>query len=119
MNCTVSPKPRNGGARVETRARAVRGVLSRRWRLRGEDVDHRLVLGALLVRHLARDDGVDGVVAPHLDAAARVDLGADLADEDVSGDHALSPEDLDAAVLAGRAGPVAGGALPFFVCHGL
>src|SRR5258708_35462266 len=89
-----------------------------RGRLRRNAVDGGPGSDALLVLHFALDDGVDGEVAAHQHAAARVPLGADLADQDVARNDLLPAEDLDAAVLPGGVAAVAGRALSFFVCHG-
>src|SRR3954469_5641617 len=63
------------------------------------DVDIGPVARALLVLHLALDQREEREVAPHPDVAARMHPGADLADEDVSGDDPLAAEHLHSAVL--------------------
>jgi len=64
-------------------------------------VDVGTIAGALLVLHFAVDQGEQREVAPHPDVPARVDLGPDLSDQDVSRHDALAAEDFHSAMLAG------------------
>src|SRR5262249_54156443 len=86
-------------------------------RLPRDHVHVRAVVCLLLVLHLALDHGVDGEVASHAHAAAGVHARAHLPHEDVAGHDPLAAEHLDPAVLPRRVAAVAGGALPFLVCH--
>src|SRR3981081_689173 len=126
MNCIALPEAVEAGPRRPGRSprpapplpEAFLRASGRGGRLRRNDVDGGPVADALLILHFALDDGIDGEVAAHQHAAARMHLGADLADEDVARNDFLPAEDLDAAVLPGGVAAVAGRALPFFVCHG-
>src|ERR1700674_844508 len=68
--------------------------------------------------HLAVDLGEERVVPPHADVLARVEEGADLADQDVAGDRLLRAVPLTAAGLTGGVTLVARRALSSFVSHG-
>src|SRR5690606_24035521 len=84
----------------------------------GPDRDLLAVLAVPLEGHDAGHQREERVVPAHADALARVDLRAELADEDVAGDHPLAAELLDAAPLAVRIAAVAVRALPLLVSHG-
>ena len=65
----------------------------------------------------AVDQREQRVVGALADAAAGVELRADLAHQDVAGDDLLAGEFLDAAPLAVRIAAVAAGALSLLMCH--
>jgi hypothetical protein len=67
---------------------------------------------------LAVDEREQCVISALADALAGVELGAQLADQDIAGDDLLAAESLDATTLAVRIATVATGALTFFMCHG-
>ena len=67
--------------------------------------------------HAAVNQGENRVVTAHAYALAGVELGAALADDDVTGDDGLAAELLDAETLAAGIAPVADGTLTFFMCH--
>src|SRR6185295_18794098 len=99
-------------------------ALTRRARTRGSGrrrrrVDAHLapVLANALVAHDAVDLREEREVAPAADVAARVDAGADLADEDVPGARDLTGVHLDAAALSLAVAAVAAAALSFFMRH--
>src|SRR6185437_2326731 len=85
--------------------------------LLGIDADLVARLALVLELHDAVDERVDRVVGPESDVAARVPLGAALADDDVARDHALATELLDATVLRVAVATVAGGSYALFMCH--
>src|SRR5262245_46575924 len=73
----------------------------RRYDFAGDDRDYRALAG-LGELHLAALEREEGVVLAHADVAARVDRRADLAHEDVAGEHELAVVALDAPALAVR-----------------
>src|SRR5579883_1239241 len=72
---------------------------------------------ALLEGHLAIDEGEEGVVAPHADIAAGMELGAALAHQDVARHHGLAAEVLDAEPASRGVAAVARAAACFLVSH--
>ena len=68
--------------------------------------------------YFAIDECEEGVVFALADTFAGVEAGAQLSDEDVSGDDLLAAEAFDAAALAIGIAAVAAGTLTFFMCHG-
>ena len=67
--------------------------------------------------HAAVDEGENRVVTAHTDTLTGVELGAALADDDVTGDDGLAAELLNAETLAAGIAPVTDGTLTFFMCH--
>jgi hypothetical protein len=67
---------------------------------------------------LAVDEREQGVIFALADTFAGVELGAQLANDDVASDNFLAAETLDAAALTVGIATVAAGALTFFMCHG-
>ena len=67
--------------------------------------------------NVAVDQGVEGVVVALSDALARMELRADLADEDIARPNLLAAEPLYTAALGIRVASVSAGALSFFMCH--
>src|SRR5690554_854184 len=59
-------------------------------------------------RHIAVDQGVDGVILAQTNAGAGVPLGAALTDDDVAGNDNFATELLDAETTASRITTVAG-----------
>src|SRR5262249_32870964 len=84
----------------------------------GDDRDHLLLARLPRVVDDAVDRREDRVVLAQRRALAGVERGADLADDDRPGLHALAAVDLDAAPLRVRVATVARRALTFFVRHG-
>ena len=84
----------------------------------GGDGDLHPALGPVLELHVALDQGEDGVVLAEPDVAARLHLGAALADDDVAGQHVFAAELLHAEAASGGVAPVAGRAARLLVCHG-
>src|SRR5450756_2194884 len=86
--------------------------------LLGNDVNVGVLLGAL---HPELDDamcfGEQGVVGADTDIHAGAIHSAALADQDVSREHVLAAEFLDAEPLGMRIAAVSGAAACFFVCH--
>ena len=62
--------------------------------------------------------GEQGVVVATTDVAARVEVGAALADDDLAGLDDLAAEALDAEALRVGVTAVAGGTKTLLVCHG-
>src|SRR6185436_10213680 len=77
------------------------------------------ILAEPLVLHDSVDGGEDGEVAAEADVLARMDLGADLAHENVAGPARFAAEHLHAAALTRAVAAVAAATLTFFVGHGL
>src|SRR5690606_21981311 len=75
------------------------------------------ILAVALEGHHAGDRGEDCVVPTHPHTDARVNLGAELTDDDVAGDHRLATEDLDSTPLAFGVATVPRRALAFLMCH--
>src|SRR5262245_21904400 len=76
------------------------------------------VLAQPLVLHHAVHGRIERVVATEADVRARVDDGAELADEDAAGVDALAAVHLHPAPLSGGVAPVARAALSLLVSHG-
>src|SRR5690606_23392281 len=94
----------------------------RRSRLRGERNHAHGLLGRLAlhgVLDLARDAGVEGMVAPHADVDAGVHHRPALAKEELPGIDLLAAKDLDAEPLRLRVAAVARAAACLLVCHEL
>src|SRR5690606_18641084 len=68
--------------------------------------------------HHAISQGEQREVAAHSDVAARMELGAALAHDDVATKHGLAAELLDAQPLAVAVATVLAGALSFLMGHG-
>lgn len=80
---------------------------------------HHVYAAAFLVeKHAAIDECEERVVLAATDAQARMDLGATLADNDVSSDHGLAAEFFHAEALAAGIATVLDGTLSFFMGHG-
>src|ERR1044071_2755883 len=67
--------------------------------------------------HVARDQREQGVVTAAADAAARVEVGAALAHDDLAGVDQLTTEALHAEALGVRVAAVLGGRRALLVCH--
>src|SRR6185437_7539769 len=80
------------------------------------DLEPQLVL--VLELHDAIDERVDREVGAKTHVAARMDLGAALADDDVAGAHVLAAELFHAAIFRAAVATVAARAYAFFVSHG-
>ena len=78
---------------------------------------HLAVADILLVRHGAVHQGEQGLVLAQADGFAGVELGAQLAHQDVAGLDHLAAVALHAEALAVAVASVAGRALRFCVCH--
>src|SRR5688500_5444033 len=110
---TKRPRARRGRFGTRNRYSGGRGLFGR------GRMDADLVPGLALVLelHHAIDERVDRVVRAHSDVAARVPLGAALAENDVAGDDALAAELLDPAVFRVAVAAVAGRADAFLMSH--
>ena len=72
---------------------------------------------AAIKLHMAVDQGVEGEVGPLTNPLARVELIADLADQNVARSNLFATESLHAAALRIRITSVSAGTLTFFMCH--
>lgn len=75
--------------------------------------------GVLFVLHQTIGQGEEGEVFAHADVVAGVNLGAELANEDVAGQHFLPAVTLNASSLAFGVATVSGTAACFFMSHGV
>lgn len=67
--------------------------------------------------HDAVDQRKERVIAAHTDVDSGMELGSELADKDISGDHSLAARFFDAAPLASAIATVSGTTTTFFCSH--
>ena len=79
--------------------------------------NHVHAAAVLVEEHPAIDQSEERVIPATTDSESRMDLGAALADDDVSGDDGLATELLHAEALAAGVASVFNGALSFFMGH--
>ena len=66
---------------------------------------------------IAVDERIKGVVTSAADIAARMELGANLANDDAARGHQFTAKTLDAKTLCVAVATVAAAALAFLMCH--
>ena len=67
--------------------------------------------------HDAIDQCEERVIAAHADVDSGMELGSELADKDISGDHSLAARFFEAAPLASAIATVSGTTTTFFCSH--